>query len=117
METPKFQELRKSESPKMKSPKFRNSEISGTPKIGNSENRGQAMNIYHSTQTDHVRGTVNLRTYLREYMSAEKVNRVMLDLWKYPYGTFYLPTKLDNLDLKVDIYPASGQFRIVQARW
>jgi hypothetical protein len=75
------------------------------------------MDIYRRTDTEQISGTVNLRSYLRTYMSAESVNRALVDLWKHPYSTLYLATCRYGVDLHVDVHPASGQFRIVTARW
>jgi hypothetical protein len=68
--------------------------------------------IYRRSETDRVNGTINLRVYLRKYLPAAIVNRRLAELNANPYTTQHLATNRYGLDLELDIYPASGQFRI-----
>lgn len=68
--------------------------------------------IYRRIETERTSGTVNLRTWLRQYMRPAEVNTALVLLNREPYVTHYFATRGDHLDVSVEITPASGQFEM-----
>ena len=75
--------------------------------------------IYRKTNTERERtsGTVNLRTWLRQFMTAREVNSALVTLNREPYVKHYFPTLTYGLDVSVEITPASGQFEMGKLWW
>ena len=73
--------------------------------------------IYRRTEVYRTAGTVNLRAWLRQHLSARAVNDAMVLINREPYVTHVFPTAVYGLDVSVEITPASGKFECQELWW